>query len=121
MSPTNPKEYWQLIKELYGTKVKSGIHPLIKDDVIYSSPLDKCRIINEHFANKSKLRDQLHKPPEINVHFVLTDNTLESLQFTEEDVRKVIKNLDTAKATGPDGISNTMLKKHLLLLVLRIL
>ena len=76
---------------------------------MYSSPQDKCRIFNEHFANKSKLPDQLAKLLKINIH-VLTDSMIESLQFTDEEVWKVIKILATAKATGLYGMSNTMLK-----------
>ena len=58
---------------------------------------------------KFKLPEQLYKLPEINI---LTDSPLESLQLTEEEVRKVIKNLDTTKANGPDGISNTNAQKY---------
>ena len=44
---------------------------------------------------------------------ILTDSTLESFQFTKEKVKKVIKSLNTAKASRPNGISNIMLKNTL--------
>ena len=88
--------------------MKCGIPPLIIDDTVYSSAEDKCHIFNEHFAKKSTLPNIL---PPIPPFEVLTDASLDSLTFSEDDVHKVLKNLDTSKATGPDGVSNTLLKK----------
>ena len=105
---TNLKEYWHLTKELYGSKVKGGIPSLIKDGIVYANAQDKCNIFNEHFARKAKLPDQLPPLPE---PVIETDATIDTLQFTEEEVKKVIKNLDVTKATGPDGVSNTLLKR----------
>ena len=105
---TGAKEYWKLTKELYGTKVKGGIPPLVKDDKVYSSPQDKCNILNTHFAKKSKLPNQLPHLPDVASD---TNSTLETLHFTEEEVCKVIKGLDKSKATGPDSVSNTLLKR----------
>ena len=104
---TGPKEYWHLTKELCGTKVKTGIPPLIKDDVVYPSPESKCKLFNEHFSEKSKLPPNTPPLPEFQY---LTDSRLNFMQFNESDVLKVLKNLNTAKANGPDGISNTLLK-----------
>ena len=105
---TGTKEYWRLTKELYGSKVKGGIPPLIKDDKVYSNAQDKCNIFNDHFAKKSKLPDLLPPLPQLVAD---TDVSLDHMLFTVDEVLKVIKNLDISKATGPDGISNAILKR----------
>ena len=105
---TGTKEYWRLTKELYGNKVKSGIPSLLIGDKVISSPEMKCKIFNDHFIKKAKLPENLPPLPDVNVE---TDHTLESITVTQEDVNKILKNLDTSKASGPDGISNTVLKK----------
>ena len=105
---TGAKEYWKLTKELYGSKVKGGIPPLLLNGKVHSSALDKCNILNDHFAKKSQLPDQLPILPDIQTD---CGHYLNHLHFTEDEVFKVIKNLDVSKASGPDGISNTLLKR----------
>ena len=104
---TGPKEYWHLTKELFGNKIKSGIPPIIKNDIVFSSSESKCQLFNDHFLEKSKLPDQKPSLPQFTP---LTNNTFEYMQVTENEVLKVLKNLNVAKANGPDGISNTHLK-----------
>mgnify|MGYP006190604203 CR=1 FL=1 len=40
-----------------------------------------------------------------------TESRLENLVITEEEVKDILKSLDTEKATGPDCISAKMLKE----------
>ena len=54
---TSAKHFWKLTKELYGSKVRSGIPPLIKDDVVHSTASAKCKLLNEHFAKKAQFPD----------------------------------------------------------------
>ena len=51
--------------------------------------------------NSSKLPSHLH---------YLTDNRLSSVSFSQEDIAKIIQNLDTHKAHGHDNVSIRMLK-----------
>ena len=37
-----PKKFWSIMKELYGSKVKAAIPPLIDNNVTYSTNLDKA-------------------------------------------------------------------------------
>ncbi len=94
---TGTKEYWRLTKELYGNKVKSGIPSLLIGDKVVSSPETKCKIFNEHFIKKAKLPDNLPPLPEFNIEI---DYTLNSITVTQDDVYKILKNLDTLKVSG---------------------
>ena len=105
---TSVKDYWKLTKAIYGSKVKSGIPSLIMNNVVYSSAQDKCKIFNNHFAKKAALPNQLPHLPEFTK---LTHDTFDNLYISVDDVAKVMKDLDISKATGPDGISNTLLKR----------
>jgi hypothetical protein len=40
-----------------------------------------------------------------------TDASIDSMSFTADEVMKVINGLHTTKATGPDGIGNSFIKK----------
>ena len=104
---TNSKEYWRLVKQLYGCKIKNSIPPLTVNNQIYSSAEEKCKIFNDYFTNKAKLPDTMPSLPQ---QRRLTNSSLYSLSFSESEVLKVLKGLDIAKATGPDGISNRLLK-----------
>jgi len=107
---TNAKQFWRLTKELYDTKVKRGIPPLIKDDAVYSTAESKCKLFNKHFAKKAQLPCATDLPalPEFQLE---TDGSLDFISVTDAEVLKELKDLDTSKATGPDGISNTILKR----------
>ena len=68
---------------------------------------DKTDSLNFFFASVSSLDDsQADLPPFVE----LTDNTLDTIEITEEEVNDVLENLDPNKASGPDMISNKMVK-----------
>ena len=68
---------------------------------------EKADSLNPYFGSVSSLDDsQAELPP----FTVLTDATLDNFEITEDEVNDVIENLDPNKASGPDLISNKMLK-----------
>ena len=109
MNPTtSAKHFWRITKELYGAKIKCGIPPLIKDGIVFATAKAKCRLFSEHFSKKAQLPNDLPKLPALTLE---TLDTLEYISVSEQEVLKVLKNLDISKASGPDGISNTLLKR----------
>ena len=104
---TNSKEYWHLTKLLYGNKVKSGIPSIIDNNKVYSDSESKANLFNQHFAEKSQLPNILPGLPEFSY---VTDARLDSIHMDVTDTVKILKNLNTAKANGPDNISNKILK-----------
>ena len=75
---------------------------------VYTTAEAKCKLFKEHFVRKAQLPNNL---PELPVLQLATVCILELIVESEEEVLKILKNLDTSKATGPDGISNTLLKR----------
>jgi len=104
---TSSKQYWHITKQLYGSKVQRGIPPLIKNGKVHTSSTAKCNIFNKTFTDKARLPDTKPNLPPL---ILKTNQQLELIQTNEEEVLKCIKNLDIKKASGPDGISNRLLK-----------
>ena len=100
------KEYWHLIKTLYGTKIDGGIPSLIEGEDVISTAGDKAHVFNMNFLSKAKLPDILPTLPGI----TNPEHTLSSIKLTEENVMKILKGLNVKKANGPDNISNKLLK-----------
>ena len=88
---TSSKEYWKLIKQLYGNKVHKGIPPIIKDGKVHSSSESKCNIFNKTFTDKYKLPP--NKPIIPPVQYI-TDSTLDHITTNEEDVHRHKKPVD---------------------------
>ena len=53
---TSCKQYWHIQKELYGSKIQRN-PSIIKNTVVYTSPIAKCNIFNKTFTNQTKLPD----------------------------------------------------------------
>ncbi len=105
-----PKKFWSIMKELYGSKVKAAIPPLIDNNVTYSSNIEKANLFADYFASQCSLGpppDGYALPP-LNY---LTDARLDTVNFDVITVRNIMSRLNTSKANGPDGISNRVLKE----------
>ena len=59
----NPKQYYKLIKQLYGSKIEIGMPSLVEGDQIISNSLQKAEILNTHFVEKAKLPQNLPSLP----------------------------------------------------------
>ena len=69
---------------------------------------EKAECLNSHFASVSSLDDSNAVLPPFIEH---TDEVLDHINVTEEEINDVIVNLDPNKASGPDSISNKMIKQ----------
>ena len=43
---TDTKQYWHLLKSLYGTKIDSGIPSIVDGDLVISSAKEKAELFN---------------------------------------------------------------------------
>jgi hypothetical protein len=68
----------------------------------------KCDLLNNYFAKQSCLDDSNVPIPPVTPY---TDASIDSMPLTADEVMKVINGLNTTKATGPDGIGNSFIKK----------
>ncbi|KAK3098073.1 hypothetical protein FSP39_015909 [Pinctada imbricata] len=102
---TNPKKFWSFIK--CKRSENSGVSPLRKEGILYSDPVNKANILNDQFVSVFTQEDTHHIPdkgdspypdlPEIIIH--------------PDGVRKLLKNINPHKATGPDNIPGQLLKE----------
>ena len=104
------KKYWKIAKEVYGSKKTIGIPALKDGNKSITTSLEKSECLNNYFAiqqTQPPLRFNQQLAP---IQF-LTESRIESIQTTKEEVLKILKGLDIGKATGPDGVSNRLLKE----------
>ena len=103
------KTFWQVMGRFMGkTGTSINIPPLHKqDNTLAFSDFEKAQELNSYFASISTIDDTNTDLPyfekRCNVDFT-------QIRITESEVVDVLKLLKLNKATGPDGISNRMLK-----------
>ena len=105
---TNSKDYWKLVKSVYGNRQHSGIPPLIDDGKIFTSDKDKADLLNDYFTSQTI-------PPNINTPLppfsYFTDARLHDITINPTIVMEVLEKLNPNKASGPDDINNRILKE----------
>lgn len=105
----NPKKWWSLTKSLLNNKTQTSIPPLFEDNSVVTDATHKAGIFNTFFAQNSRLPPHAANHPLPPFEY-LTEERLESLTFSPDEVYKVLTNLNVSKATGPDNIGNFLLK-----------
>ena len=105
---STPKKWWSVINSLTGNKRKESIPPLQKPDgqTVFSD-FEKCQLFNEYFIEQTQLNDTNVEVPPVTK---LTDARISNMLFEISDVRKEFEKLNVSKATGPDGISNKIIR-----------
>ena len=88
-------------------KDSGGVAPLKKDGILHSLSKAKAEILSDQFSSVFT-RDQLDPIPTI--HGDPYPN-IQELRVTEAGVTKLLQNLVTTKASGPDEIPNRILKE----------
>ena len=103
------KSFWQVMGRFMGKKGTSVvIPPLQKQDHTFAfTDLEKADELNSYFASISTVDDANIEIPNFNIR---TDIDFTNIQVRESEVIDILKILKVNKATGPDGISNRMLK-----------
>ncbi|MEW8543133.1 MAG: reverse transcriptase family protein, partial [Candidatus Thiodiazotropha sp.] len=106
---TNIKTWWKLSKQLLNLdKTVETLPSLCYNNVTYEDDTEKAEIFNTFFISKCQLNDALAILPEIEYP---PYQPLEIINISPEDVRDVLKNLNTSKASGPDLINPRLLKE----------
>ena len=105
------KQFWKVVRHFVeGTCTSSSIPPLNsfpvtgQNEFCFSSE-DKAELLNKHFTSISTVHDE-----NVPAFEYKSQNRLSSITCTPHEVASLIELLNPNKATGPDGISNKMLK-----------
>ena len=88
-------------------KGKSVIPPLFRGAEVLSSASDKAKLFAENFTKNSNLD---YSDISLPVFPSRTNLKLHNISITPKMVKKVIMNLDSSKASGPDCIPVVILK-----------
>ena len=105
---TSQKSYWSILKTFLNNKKIPCIPPLLHQDKFVTDFKEKANIFNNFFANQCSIVSNNSELP-----VILTRKTHESLStidFSTNDILKIIRNLDPNKAHGHDMISIRMIK-----------
>ena len=109
-SITSPKlrsrDFWRIANSVLN-KGKSAIPPLFKGPEVLSSVFDKAKLFAKNFSRNSYVDDSGTSLP---VFLSRTYLKLHNISVTPKVVKKVITNLDSSKASGPDCIPVVVLK-----------
>ena len=104
------KQWWSTIKQAGGQNRNADI-PVLTDasGKEFTTNKEKAECLCQHFADKCSLgqNDFAGTFPAVQPR---TANKLHFVRFRQSSVRRALKQLDSSKATGPDGIPSRVLK-----------
>ena len=89
---------------------KSSIPPLEFNNVIYTDECDKANILNSYFQSQTLLNELNAVLPNLPDTDRLKSH-LDNIVFTKLEVESVLKTLVVGKASGPNGLSNRILRE----------
>ena len=104
----NYKTYWSLLNRFLNNEKIYLIPSLFLENKYVTDFKEKAKLFNAFFAKQCSLIQNSRELPS-HLHY-LTDNRLSSVIFSEDDMAKIIQNLDPSKAHGHDNISIRILK-----------
>lgn len=102
------KKWWNICKCLRGNIDTNSIPAIVENDVTVIDPVKKAEIFNEYFVGQSKLPSHVHTPPLLQPYQTVC--SLSNILTTNEEVLELMKNVDTSKACGHDGIGNKIIQ-----------
>ena len=109
-NPSCPsKDFWRYTKSFMGIRAESNIPTIIDHGVSYVSSLSKAQLFAEYFASQSSLDN--FEIPNLPVIQNNAPYTINNIYVSEVEIYGILKRLNTKKATGPDQVSNRILKE----------
>ena len=102
-SKTSPKSYWSILKTFLNNKKIPCIPPLLHNGKFNMDFKEKAELFNDFFTMECSLVNKNSELPS-----VLTKKTcklLSTVEFSTNDILKIIRNLNPNEAHGHDMIS----------------
>ena len=103
---TSSKAYWFILKSFANDKKIPTIPPLYRNGNFITDFRQKVELF---FAEQCSILQNSSKLP-TNLAPSRTDQSLTSINFSQDDILKIIRNLNPNKAHGPDKISIRVIK-----------
>ena len=105
---TSSKAYWSILKTFLNDKKIPCIPPVFHNNKFFIDFKEKAELFNTFFADQySLLKTNSELPKSL---LFLTEKRLSNVQIPNENILKIINNLDPNKTPGHDMISFRMLK-----------
>ena len=104
---SSPKNFWNA-KEIYGTKKGDKIPTLVDGNTQYKTSEEKSNLLANYFASQCQNIAGAEEIESTDVPH--EERSLQNISVTEAEVYSELKRLKLGKASGPDGLSNELLK-----------
>ena len=103
------KGWWSILKSFLKPNNKASIPPIEDNDQINTNEHDKANILNSFFQSQSFLDDRYAPLPAVLP--TTLESELNTIVLTTDKDESVLKILPVGKATGPNGLSNRILRE----------
>ena len=103
-----PKYYWSLLKTMLNYKKVTCIPPIFHDNKFVTDFIKKSHLLNSFFAKQCSIIENNSVLPSSTIPVI--DQYLANIEFTKDDIKRIICKLDHNKAHGHDMISIRILK-----------
>ena len=103
------RDWWPTLKHFISTSQTSTLPPLQCNDELVTDDTEKANLLNDYFRDQTLLDDSNVEVPFIQDYPVTS--YLNDINLNSDEIRQVLKSLPIGKASGPDGISNRVLKE----------
>ena len=103
------EDWWSTLKTFISPNLNSAIPPIESEGIIYTDDFEKANLFKNYFQGQTVLDDSNAILPELPEPSYLT--SLSSIAFDPQEVEEILKTLKTDKASGPDDLSNRILKE----------
>ena len=103
-------DWWSTLKTFIISCTKSSFPPLELNNDIYTDESDKANILNTFFHSQTVLNEMSAALPNLPDNPLLNSH-LDNITLSELEVESVIKTLVIGKASGPNGLSNRILRE----------
>ena len=105
---TSSKAYWSILKSFFIDKKLPVIPPLLVNNEFVTDFKVKSNLFNDHFAKQCSLLNNTSTLP--NEYPPLPLYSISDIQLNDDEILKLIRNLDVNKSHGHDGISSRILR-----------
>ena len=103
------KDWWSTLKQIIAPNSKTSVPPLEVNNNIITDEHDKANVLNNFFQSQTLLDEQNAVLPDLTPATV--DSLLDRIILTPHEVELVLEVLPVGKASGPNGLSNRILKE----------